>query len=89
MISNFHVLGRNLTGVRVSRGSGRKAFVLEAGQIGADWLSPVVLTYIVNQLVTSTDDEAVRASQDFDWYIFPSANPDGFQYTQDAVSFNI
>lgn len=80
--------GRNITGLKISRnGSFRKqAFVLEGGSIGADWLSPVILTYIINQLLTA-EGEARDASVDFDWYFFPVSNPDGFEFTQDSVSF--
>nr|XP_032521326.1 zinc carboxypeptidase A 1-like [Danaus plexippus plexippus] len=74
--------GRNITGVRINRGSQRAIFV-EGGQIGADWLSPVVTTYLVNQLVRGVDSEARDASSDFDWHIFPILNPDGHKYTQD------
>lgn len=77
--------GRNVTGIRISRRSGRKAFVLEGGLQGADWLSPVTLTYVVDQLINSNDDEARTASMDFDWYIFPVTNPDGYEYSQNRI----
>ncbi|XP_022118180.2 zinc carboxypeptidase [Pieris rapae] len=77
--------GRNITGVKISRRSGRKIFMIEGGQIGADWLSPTVVTYLVDQLVKGEDPEALAASQDFEWHIFPIVNPDGHEYTNDAV----
>lgn len=77
--------GRNITGIRISRGSGNRAFVLQAGEIGADWLSPTVLTYFANQLIFGNDVEIRAAAQDFVWYIFPLTNPDGFQFSQDSV----
>ncbi|CAG9565668.1 unnamed protein product [Danaus chrysippus] len=78
--------GRNITGVRINRGS-RRAIFVEGGQIGADWLSPVVITYLVNQLVRGVDSEARDASSDFDWHIFPILNPDGHIYTQERDRF--
>lgn len=48
-------------------------------------MSPVVTTYLVNQLVRGVDSEARDASSDFDWHIFPILNPDGHKYTQDKV----
>lgn len=80
------ISGRNITGVKISRGSGRRAFFLEGGQIGADWLSPTVLTYFINELVQSEDPETRAASNDFDWHIFPIVNPDGHEFSQDSVS---
>ncbi|XP_063831079.1 zinc carboxypeptidase-like [Ostrinia nubilalis] len=77
--------GRNITGIKISRGNSDRNFVIEGGQIGADWLSPTVITYIVDQLVRGEDPEALQASQDFTWHIFPIVNPDGHQFSQDSV----
>ncbi|XP_049878181.1 zinc carboxypeptidase-like [Pectinophora gossypiella] len=77
--------GRNITGVRISRGTGLRAMFLEGGQVGADWLSPTVLTYIVDQLVRGEDPEARAATEEFEWHIFPIINPDGFEFSQDSV----
>ena len=81
-----YISGRDITGIRISRGSGTRAFVLQAGEVGADWLSPTILTYIANQLIFSNDAEIRAAAEDFVWYIFPLTNPDGFQFSQDSVS---
>ncbi|XP_049704874.2 zinc carboxypeptidase-like [Helicoverpa armigera] len=77
--------GRNITGIKISRGSGDRVFFLQAGELGADWLSPVILTYIANELIFSNDPEIKAAAEDFTWYIFPLTNPDGFQFSQDSV----
>lgn len=61
-------------------------FLIEGGQIAADWLSPTVVTYLVDQLVKGEDPEALAASRDYEWHIFPMINPDGHEYTNDAVS---
>lgn len=77
--------GRNITGIKITRGTGTRVFVLQAGEIGADWLSPAILTYIANQLIRSDNPEIRAAAEDFTWYIFPLLNLDGFQFTQDSV----
>ncbi|XP_072929537.1 uncharacterized protein [Epargyreus clarus] len=77
--------GRNITGVRLSRGSGRRSFFLEAGQVAADWLSPTILTYVVDQLVRGTSAEARAALDEYDWHIFPILNPDGHMFTQNSI----
>ncbi|XP_063539230.1 zinc carboxypeptidase-like [Cydia strobilella] len=77
--------GRNITGIKIARNSNRPAFFLEAGQIGADWLSPTVVCYIVDQLVRGDDPAALAASQDYEWHIFPSVNPDGFEFSDNSV----
>lgn len=78
--------GRNITGIVISRGSGRKGIFLEAGMQGADWISPATLTYFANELVVGTDEESRAAYNDFDWYIFPVTNPDGYEFTENSVS---
>ncbi|CAG9789472.1 unnamed protein product [Diatraea saccharalis] len=77
--------GRNITGIKISRGSSGQNIILEGGQIGADWLSPTVLTYIVNQLIEGEDPDAIIAARDFDWHIFPILNPDGHKFSDDSV----
>ncbi|CAG5004958.1 unnamed protein product [Parnassius apollo] len=84
VVSLIHA-GRNITGVKISRQSGKRAFIIDGGQVGADWLSPTVVTYIINQLATGDDPEARAASEEFDWHIFPILNPDGHQFSQDSV----
>lgn len=80
------ILGRNITGIKITRGSGTQAFFLQAGEVAADWLSPTILTYFANELIHSEDPEIKAAAEDFTWYIFPMVNPDGHQFTQDSVS---
>ncbi|XP_045502738.1 zinc carboxypeptidase-like [Colias croceus] len=77
--------GRNITGVKISRSSGKRAFFIEGGQVAADWLSPTVITYLVDQLVRGDDEEAKAATEDFEWHIFPMINPDGHEYTNDVI----
>ncbi|VVC88556.1 unnamed protein product, partial [Leptidea sinapis] len=78
--------GRNITGVKISRGSGDKKFFIEGGQVAADWLSPTVITYLIDQLVKGVDPEARAVTEEFEWHIFPITNPDGHEYSQDAIT---
>jgi len=73
--------GREIRGVRVSFGSGKKGVFIEGGIHSREWISPATITYMLNQILTS-DDAAVRsAAESRDWHIFPSVNPDGYVYT--------
>ncbi|XP_059048594.1 zinc carboxypeptidase-like [Achroia grisella] len=74
--------GRDINGIRISRGSPTRTFVLTGGEIGADCLSPTILTYIVKELFEAEDPEARAATEQFEWHIIPVINPDGFDYSQ-------
>ncbi|KAL4702752.1 hypothetical protein ACJJTC_002292 [Scirpophaga incertulas] len=46
-----------------------------------EWISPAVVNYITNELLTSEDEETRAAAQQFDWHIFPVTNPDGYVWS--------
>jgi len=73
--------GRQILGVKVSFKSGNKGIFLEGGIHAREWISPATVTYILNQLLTSTDASIRSMAEKYDWYVFPHANPDGFVYT--------
>ncbi|XP_063241177.1 zinc carboxypeptidase-like [Bacillus rossius redtenbacheri] len=73
--------GRDLLGVKVSYKRGNKGIFIEGGIHAREWIAPATVTYILNQLLTSTDSQVRSMAQEFDWYFFPSTNPDGYEYT--------
>nr|QEI22872.1 putative zinc carboxypeptidase [Oryctes rhinoceros] len=75
--------GRQIRGVRVSYSSAnrnRTVFV-EAGIHAREWITNAVSTYILNQLLRSSDSRIRAIAQYYDWYFFPSVNPDGYEYS--------
>lgn len=81
--------GREIKGIKISHGSGRRAIFLEGGIHSREWISPSAVNFITNELLTSTDDETVAAAQGFDWYIFPVTNPDGYVWSHESVCFYV
>lgn len=60
----------------------RKPGVLIEGGIHArEWISPAFVTYLINELLTSTDPAIRATATAHDWYILPTVNPDGYAYT--------
>ncbi|KPJ17080.1 Zinc carboxypeptidase A 1 [Papilio machaon] len=76
--------GRDIKGIKISHGSGRRAIVLEGGIHAREWISPTAVCYIIDQLLTSSDRETRAAAADFDWYIFPVTNPDGYIFSHEV-----
>uniref|UniRef100_A0A182WHJ4 Zinc carboxypeptidase A 1 n=1 Tax=Anopheles minimus TaxID=112268 RepID=A0A182WHJ4_9DIPT len=72
---------RTLKGVKLSYGEGRPGVFIEGGIHAREWISPATVTYILNELVNSEDAQVRALAEKYDWYVFPSVNPDGYAYT--------
>ncbi|XP_031356790.1 zinc carboxypeptidase-like [Photinus pyralis] len=73
--------GREILGVHVSFKSGNKGVFLEGGIHAREWISPATVSFILHQLLTSTDPAIRAVAESRDWYVFPVVNPDGYVYT--------
>ncbi|KXJ78698.1 zinc carboxypeptidase-like isoform X1 [Aedes albopictus] len=73
--------GRPIKGVKLSRQSGNKAIFVEGGIHAREWISPATATFILNQLITSTDPRIIELSTNYDWFFFPTVNPDGYKFS--------
>ncbi|XP_004533256.1 zinc carboxypeptidase A 1 [Ceratitis capitata] len=75
---------RSILGVKISYNNGqanKPGIFLEAGIHAREWIAPATATFIINQLLTTTDADVQDLAQNYDWYVFPHANPDGYVYT--------
>lgn len=73
--------GVPLKGVRLSHKPNNTAVFVEGGIHAREWISPATSTFILNQLLTSTDPKVQDIASNFDWFFFPVINPDGYKYT--------
>jgi len=64
-------------GCRVKKGK-RNAFWVDGGMHGREWISISVALYLIARLVR--DDTYM--TKEFDWYIMPVVNPDGYEYSR-------
>jgi hypothetical protein len=77
------VQGRTLTGIHIwgSNGKGSRPAILFHGTVHArEWISTMTTEYIATQLLVN--DTAQAFLDNYDFYIMPVVNPDGFVYIQ-------
>lgn len=58
-----------------------RAIFIEANIHAREWISPATATYVLNELIYSTDPEVQDLATNIDWHIVVSINPDGYAYT--------
>lgn len=86
--------GRPIRGVKIAFGSADDAtraaaeptkpgVFIEGGIHAREWISPAFVTYLINELLTSTNTSVRQVAESHDWYIVPSVNPDGYVYTHE------
>ncbi|XP_072042358.1 carboxypeptidase B-like [Amphiura filiformis] len=83
--------GRPIKAVKISSGGNKRVIYIQGGIHGKEWFSPATMIYMSNLLTTNYNTDAkVKAMVDnYDWYIVPSINVDGYAYTWTDVSIQI
>lgn len=74
---------RQIRGVHISFGDPKPGVFIEGGIHAREWISPAFVTYLINELLTSTDGDVRRMAESHDWYIVPVMNPDGYVYSHE------
>lgn len=77
--------GRDIKGIHIWGSSGKgsqQAVVLHSTMHARDWITTMVAEYTAYQLLVSTDSTTAAFKDQYDFYIFPIVNPDGFYYSQ-------
>jgi len=57
----------------------KRAIFIEGGIHAREWISPATVTYIMRDLVTNPRHKSML--NDYDFFILPVVNPDGYEYT--------
>jgi Zinc carboxypeptidase len=73
--------GQPIRGVKISKQKGNTGIFIDAGIHAREWIAPAVATYLIDQLIHSQDPAVVDLATNFDWYIVPVLNADGYKNT--------
>ncbi|KAM0726995.1 Zinc carboxypeptidase A 1 [Formica fusca] len=73
--------GRQIKGAKLSFKANNPGIFIEGGIHAREWISPATVMYILTQFLTSNNTDVRALAERYDWYIFPSFNPDGYVYT--------
>ncbi|KAF9158179.1 hypothetical protein DFQ26_007899 [Actinomortierella ambigua] len=72
--------GRRQAGIKIGRGPNN--IVLHGTLHSREWISTMVVEYIIDQLLTGSDRRVAGYLRKYTFHIVPIANPDGFVVTQ-------
>ncbi|KFB45620.1 zinc carboxypeptidase [Anopheles sinensis] len=74
--------GRDLKAIKLSQKAGNPGIFIEANIHAREWISSATATWLLNELLTSTNPAVQDLAQNYDWYFIMIANPDGLAYTK-------
>ncbi|EAT39609.1 AAEL008600-PA [Aedes aegypti] len=75
---------REMKAIKLSKNSGNPGIFLESNIHAREWITSATATWILNELLTSSDPTVQNLANNYDWYILPVINPDGFAYSKDV-----
>lgn len=82
------VEGRDINGIIINFDPNRQKPVamLEGTLHAREWITPATVTWVVKELLTSTDPDVRFMAENLEWHVFPVVNPDGYVYTWNTVN---
>jgi carboxypeptidase A2 len=72
--------GRNVTGLKISSGPGKKSVFIDCVIHACEWLGAPVCMKIIEDVVADPELQNL-----VDWYIIPVSNPDGYVFAWSNV----
>lgn len=78
--------GRTIRGIKISYKAGNPGIFIESNIHAREWITSATATWFINQLLTSADTQVRNLAENYDWYIIPVYNVDGFEYSHKTVS---
>lgn len=72
---------RDIMGLKIEENPENPAVLVLANTEAREWISTATTTWLINELLTSSDPVARNLRETINWYFLPAANPDGFWYS--------
>lgn len=76
---------RDMKVIKLSYKAGNQGIYIDANIHAREWITSATVTWLLNELLTSEDARVRYIAENYDWFIVPVANPDGFVYTHTTV----
>ncbi|XP_059619316.1 zinc carboxypeptidase A 1-like [Phlebotomus argentipes] len=76
--------GREILGVKVTRGKDRPIIFIEGGIHAREWIAPATVMHILGSLAYLDTPEIRHMLLNYEWHVFPVVNPDGYVYSHDV-----
>uniref|UniRef100_A0A1I8Q758 Peptidase M14 domain-containing protein n=1 Tax=Stomoxys calcitrans TaxID=35570 RepID=A0A1I8Q758_STOCA len=73
--------GQIVRGIKISFKSGNPGIFIESNIHAREWITSATATWFIYELLTSHDLEVRNLAENYDWYIVPVLNVDGFIYS--------
>jgi murein tripeptide amidase MpaA len=78
--------GRPIRVIKISKKTGNPGIFIETNIHAREWITSATVTWIIMEMFQSSDPEVIEILENYDWYIVPVLNVDGFEYTHTTVS---
>jgi len=75
--------GRNIRGIKISYKEGNPGIFIESNIHAREWITSASVTWFINELLTSKDPQVRQLAENYDWFIIPILNVDGFVYSHE------
>ncbi|KAF6037078.1 hypothetical protein EB796_004639 [Bugula neritina] len=84
--------GREMKVIKITSNSStgnKSAVFVEGGAHAREWISPVFVNNLIYKLIIEygVDSSVTLMLDNYDWYILPLVNPDGYQYSHDSERY--
>jgi len=75
--------GRDMKLIKIARANeSRPVIFVEANIHAREWITNAVGTFLIHDLLNNLNPEKQKWTEDFEWYILPVTNVDGYEYTR-------